>query len=184
MYLIAGLGNPGLKYVNTRHNVGFEMLDAIAAYYNAKVKKAKHKALVGECEIAGERVILAKPQTYMNLSGESIREISEYYKIPVRNIIIVYDEAALPVGTIRIRPKGSSAGHNGIKSIIYQLNSEDFIRVRVGISEKNKGDMVDFVLGKLSKEETKQLIEIAKQMPDIVKTIISSGVDKAMNMYN
>ncbi len=184
MYLIAGLGNPGLKYVNTRHNVGFEMLDAIAAYYGAKVKKVKHKALVGECEIAGERVILAKPQTYMNLSGESIREISEYYKIPVKNIIVVYDEAALPVGTLRIRPKGSSAGHNGIKSIIYQLNSEEFIRVRIGISHKDNGDMVDFVLGKLGKEEVKQLVEIAKKMPMIAETIISSGVEKAMNLYN
>ena len=184
MYLIAGLGNPGLKYVNTRHNVGFEMLDTIASYYNAKVKKVKHKALIGECEIAGEKVILAKPQTYMNLSGESIREIAEYYKIPSENIIIVYDEAALPIGTLRIRPKGSSAGHNGIKSIIYQLNTEDFIRIRVGISAKESGDMVDFVLGKLGKQETKQLIEIAKKMPDIVKTIISDGYEKAMNLYN
>ena len=184
MYLIAGLGNPGLKYVNTRHNVGFEMLDTIASYYNIKVKKVKYKALIGEGEIGGERVILAKPQTYMNLSGESVREIAEYYKIPSENIIIVYDEAALPVGKIRIRPKGSSAGHNGIKSIIYQLKTEDFIRIRVGISSAGEDDMVNFVLGKLSKDEVKQLVEIAKQMPDIVKTIITSGYEKAMNLYN
>ncbi|MDD4688432.1 MAG: aminoacyl-tRNA hydrolase [Eubacteriales bacterium] len=184
MYLIAGLGNPGLKYVNTRHNVGFEMLDAVAAYYDIKVKKVKHKALIGEGEIAGERVVLAKPQTYMNLSGESIREIAQYYKIPSENIIILYDEAALAVGKLRIRPNGSSAGHNGIKNIIYQLKTENFIRVRVGISAKENGDMVDFVLGKISKEETRQFVEIAKIMPDIVKTIISSGYEKAMNLYN
>ena len=131
MYLIAGLGNPGEKYVATRHNMGFSAIDYISQKNNIDVKKVKHKAIIGEGILGGEKVVLAKPQTFMNLSGESIREIADWYKIENDKIIILYDDISLPVGTIRIREKGSAGGHNGIKSIILNLNSDVFGRIKI-----------------------------------------------------
>lgn len=183
MFLIAGLGNPGKDYVDTRHNIGFEAVSALSSYYDIPLKKIKHKALIGEGKIGGERVILAQPQTFMNNSGESIREIVDYYKIPVENTVIIYDEAAIDVGRIRIRPQGSAGGHNGMKSIIYHLGSDKFVRIRFGIGSA-PGDMADFVLGRFSKEEIKIMIEAVKNIPDIVRLIIEGKTDEAMNKYN
>ena len=182
-YLIIGLGNPGKKYVDTRHNIGFEMLDVISMASGIKVTKAKFKALVGVGKMNGIDVVLAKPQTYMNLSGESVRDIAEYYKIPPEKIIIIYDDVSLDVGKIRIRPKGSAGGHNGIKNIIYHLKTDEFPRVRIGVGQPTY-ELVDYVLGKFSKPETSALTEIAKDMPLIIETILKSGTAAAMNRYN
>ena len=133
MYLIAGLGNPGTKFEMTRHNIGFHTIDYIADKTGIKVKKLKFKALFGEGEINGEKVLLVKPQTYMNLSGESLIDFVRFYKIPVSNVIVISDDIALPTGRIRIRQKGSAGGHNGLKSIIYMLGSDEFCRVRIGV---------------------------------------------------
>ena len=158
MYIIAGLGNPGRKYVGTRHNMGFEALDAVAAKYKIDIKKAKFNALYGEGTIEGEKVVLVKPQTFMNLSGEAIRQFKDWYKVDNSQIIIIYDDTSLPVGKMRIRPKGSAGGHNGIKSIIYQLNSDEFPRVKIGIGSPSNPDydLADYVLGKFTKEEVKE----------------------------
>lgn len=184
MYIVVGLGNPGRKYLNTRHNIGFEMVDVIAAKYKTKITRVKHKAITGECEIAGEKVMLVKPQTYMNLSGESVREIAEYYKVDPAHIIVIYDEAALTLGRLRIRTSGSAGGHNGIKNIIYQLQTEDFIRIRVGIGTDGDTPLIDYVLNPFSKQEVEILTKTAIAIPDIVETIIKSGPAAAMNQYN
>lgn len=184
-YLIAGLGNPGKKYIDTRHNVGFDMLDVIASANGIKVSKVKFKALIGVGKIKGRDVILAKPQTYMNLSGESIREIAQYYKIPPERIIIIYDDIALELGRIRIRKKGSAGGHNGMKNIIYHLKTEDFPRIRIGVgAPDSQEDIKNYVLDKFSKTDISVLTNVAKDMPAVVNTIIEHGMDTAMNKYN
>ena len=182
-FLIVGLGNPGKKYVNTRHNVGFEMVDVLASYANIKVNKVKCKALIGEGRIGGASVILAKPQTYMNLSGESVMELCNYFKIPFENIIVMYDDISLDVGKIRIRQKGSAGGHNGMKNIIYHIQSDEFPRVRFGIGAP-VGDLANYVLSNFSKDEIKVLIESSKNVPDIVESIINGDILMAMNKYN
>jgi len=186
MYIIAGLGNPGRKYVGTRHNMGFEAIDAVAAKYDISVKKAKFNALYGEGSIEGEKVVLVKPQTFMNLSGEAIREFREWYKAENTQIIIIYDDVSLPVGKMRIRPKGSAGGHNGIKSIIYQLNTDVFPRIKIGVGspENPEYDLADYVLGKFSKAEIKELTQVAIKTADAVGEIIKNGVEKAMSAFN
>ncbi len=183
-YLIVGLGNPDRKYVDTRHNVGFEMLDALASYNDIKVNKIKCRALIGEGKIAGNSVVLAKPQTYMNLSGESVRELCNYFKIDTKNVVVMYDDISLDVGKIRIRPKGSAGGHNGMKNIIYHLKSDDFPRVRFGIGGPGERDLADYVLSKFSKDEIALLTESAKAVPDIVERIVRGDLNSAMNRYN
>ena len=183
MYLIAGLGNPGEKYRNTRHNVGFVAVDYIAATLGVKVNKIKFRALIGETSVAGEKVILAKPSTYMNLSGESILAISEYYKIPAENIIIIYDDVSLPPGRLRIRPDGSDGGHNGIKSILYHLQTDAFPRIKIGLG-KNDIPLADYVLGTFSKQEGIAVTSCIKYTDKICETIIASGVGEAMNKFN
>ena len=154
MYIIAGLGNPGLRYANSRHNIGFIALDMLADKLGIEVKKAKHKALIGEGFYQGEKILLAKPQTYMNLSGESILDLRNWYKVKDSRIIIIYDDIDLDVGVVRIRPSGSAGTHNGMKSIIYQLNSQDFPRVRLGIGRPPEGwDLKDYVLSTFKDEE-------------------------------
>ena len=182
MYIIAGLGNPGRNYVGTRHNVGFEVLDAVAAKYDIQIKKLKFNAIYGEGTIGGEKVILVKPQTYMNLSGESIRDFKAWYKTDTTEIIVIYDDISLPVGKLRLRPKGSAGGHNGIKSIIYQLNSDIFPRIKVGVGkpENPDYDLADYVLGKFSSAEVKTLVESAIRAADAVEVIIRDGMEKAM----
>lgn len=186
MYIIAGLGNPGKKYVGTRHNMGFEAMDAVAAKYDIDIKKAKFNALYGEGMIEGEKVVLVKPQTFMNLSGESIREFKAWYKTENTEIIIIYDDVSLPVGKMRIRPKGSAGGHNGIKSIIYQLNTDVFPRIKIGVGspENPNYDLADYVLGKFSTNEIKELIPVAIKAADAVGEIIKNGVEKAMSLFN
>ena len=153
MFVIAGLGNPGKKYENTRHNMGFLTIDKLAEKNNIKVNKIKHKALVGDGIISGQRVLLVKPQTYMNLSGESLREIVSYYNINLENMLVIYDDFDLEAGTLRIRKKGSAGSHNGMKSIIAQLKSQEFPRIRVGIGKSGGLDWKDFVIGKMGKQE-------------------------------
>lgn len=186
MYIIAGLGNPGRKYVGTRHNMGFEAIDAVAAKYDIDIKKAKYNALYGEGFIEGEKVILVKPQTFMNLSGEAIREFKSMYKTEDSKIIIIYDDVSLPVGKMRIRPKGSAGGHNGIKSIIYQLNTDEFPRIKIGVGspENPDYDLADYVLGKFTKEEVKELIPMAVKTADAVGEIIKNGIQSAMSLFN
>lgn len=186
MYLIAGLGNPDKKYEATRHNIGFETIDLLAHKTGIRLNKIKHKAVTGDGIIGGEKVIIAKPQTYMNLSGESIRDIVNFYKIPVSNVIIVCDDINLETGRIRIRPKGSDGGHNGLKSIIYQLASDEFVRIRMGVgAPKNENyDLADYVLGKFSKEEIELLTPVAERVTEAVELIIQKGVTQAMNKFN
>ncbi len=186
MYLIAGLGNPEKKYEATRHNIGFETVDLLSHKLNIGITKLKHKALFGEGFIGGEKVIIAKPQTYMNLSGESIRDIAAFYKIPVENVIIICDDINLELGRIRIRPKGSDGGHNGLKSIIYQLADDNFVRIRMGVGAP-KGEhynLADYVLGKFSKEEIEILTDTANRVVEAVECIIKNDVSTAMNRYN
>ena len=186
MYIIAGLGNPGKKYVNSRHNVGFDTLDAVAAKYNIDVKKVKFNGIYGEGSIAGEKVVLVKPQTFMNLSGECIRDFKNWYKVDNEQIIIIYDDISLPLGKMRIRPKGSAGGHNGIKSIIYQTGSEVFPRIKIGVGspENPDYDLADYVLGHFSKAEIDVLVPVAVKAADAVAEIIKNGTEKAMSAYN
>ncbi len=184
MYLIAGLGNPGEKYFRTRHNVGFSAIDYISQKCGIDVKKIKHKALLGEGNIAGERVVLVKPQTFMNLSGESIGEIASWYKIPNENIIIIYDDISLELGGIRIREKGSAGGHNGIKSIILHLNSDVFGRIKIGVGGNGDRQLADYVLSKFSDEEAKIIFDSLEQTCLAVEEYIKNGAGLAMNKYN
>ena len=184
MYLIAGLGNPSKNYEGTRHNIGFTMIDAIGEKFGIDVTTKKHKALVGRGIIDGMRVILAKPQTYMNLSGESIREIADFYKIEPENIIIIYDDISLDVGRLRIRKKGSAGGHNGIKNIIAHLGTQEFPRIKVGIGNKPEGwDLADYVLSKYSKAEQEALKEASDDVIGAVRLMIMDDIDAAMNRY-
>jgi len=183
LYLIAGLGNPGREYEKTRHNVGFVAIDYLAQELGVKLTKLKFKSICGDAVIEGEKCLLIKPQTFMNLSGESVREAAEFFKIKPNNIIVLYDDVDLPVGHVRIRPKGSAGGHNGIKSIIYQLQSEDFTRVRFGVG-KAEHDMVNHVLGHFSEEDGLAVSDAVRKAPEIVRTIIKSGAAAAMNNFN
>lgn len=185
MYLIAGLGNPGKEYDMTRHNIGFEVVDYIADKYNIKVKKLKFKALYQKAEIEGSEVILMKPQTYMNLSGESIRDAAAFYKIPPEKIIIISDDINLDEGRIRVRKGGSAGGHNGLKSIIYQLASDGFVRIRVGVGEKKQGqDLADYVLSRFSKEQIPLLERAIINAAGAAAEVMAHGVESAMNKFN
>jgi len=185
MYLIAGLGNPSKTYEGTRHNVGFSMIDVIGSKFDIDVTTKKHKALVGRGVIDGMRVILAKPQTYMNLSGESIHEIADFYKIEPENIIIIYDDISLDVGQLRIRKKGSAGGHNGVKNIIAHLGTQEFPRIKVGIGNKPEGwDLADYVLSRYSKAEQEALEEAAEGVVGALKLMLADDIDGAMNRYN
>ncbi len=183
MKLIVGLGNPGKQYEMTRHNIGFMVISYLSRVYNIKVKKLQGKALTGDGQIAGEKVILAMPQTYMNLSGESVRELCAYYKIAPQDVIVIYDDKDIDVGKIRIRPKGSAGGHNGMKSIIYQLQSDEFPRIRVGIGHPT-GDLADYVLGHFSKDEQAEIEKAGKHAAQAVEMIITDSVERAMNSFN
>ena len=186
MFIIAGLGNPGLPYEGTRHNVGFDVIDAIADEYNISVDYRKNRALIGKGIIEGQKVILAKPQTYMNLSGESVREFIDYYKMdPETEMIVIYDDIDLEPGQIRIRKKGSAGGHNGIKNIIAQLGTQNFYRIKVGVGAKPKGwDLADYVLGRFSSKEREVVDAAIQDAADAVEMIIEKGIDAAMNHYN
>lgn len=185
MYIVVGLGNPGDKYKYTRHNVGFITLDYLASKHHIAVSKIKHKAVLGEGVIHGEKVVLVKPQTYMNLSGESVMEIANWYKVESCHLIVIYDDVDLPVGKVRIRPNGSSGSHNGMKSIIYLLNTDDFPRIRIGIGKQpDYMDLGDYVLGKFTDEEIPIFEETVKKASLAVEEIIKSGINTSMNKYN
>ena len=186
MYIIAGLGNPGKKYEGTRHNIGWQVVDELADKHRIRIMESRFKGLVGKGVIGGEKVLLLKPLTYMNLSGESIGEAVRFYKIDeTSRLIVVSDDISLDVGQLRMRKKGSAGGHNGLKNIISHLGSEEFMRIRIGVGDKPAGsDLVDYVLGSFSKEEKKILDETKRNAVLAIETIISDGIDKAMNLYN
>lgn len=185
MYIIVGLGNPTREYAGTRHNIGFDVITKIAEDNNIKLDFKKHKAICGKGYIEGEKVILAQPQTYMNLSGESVRELMDFYKISEEELIIIYDDISLDVGQLRIRTKGSAGGHNGIKSIINHLGGQDFPRIKVGVGDKPKGwDLADYVLGHFKGEEQDLIREAITKASNACNCIITNGINKAMNQYN
>ncbi len=185
MYIIAGLGNPSKQYENTRHNVGFLSVEALADQIGADFTERKFKAFCAKGMIGGQKVILVKPQTFMNNSGESLREVVDFYKVDPSEVIVVYDDISLDVGQLRVRAKGSAGGHNGMKSIIQHLGTQDFARVRVGIGNKPpKMDLADYVLGHFSRDEEKVIQDAAKEAALAVTVMIESGVDAAMNRFN
>lgn len=185
MIIIAGLGNPGDKYAGTRHNMGFGVIDELAERHRISMNSVKLKGLVGSGIIGGQKVLLVKPQTYMNCSGECVRPLADYYKVPVEDIIIIYDDISLDVGQIRVRGKGSAGGHNGMKSLIQHLGSSDFPRIRVGVGDKPaQMDLADYVLGRFPKEELEDVRLSLKTGADAVESMIENGVDATMNKYN
>ena len=186
MFIIVGLGNPSKEYEGTRHNAGFEVIDRIADKYNISVDTKKHRALIGKGIIGGQKVILAKPQTFMNLSGESVRSLLDYYKVDEeQEFIVIYDDISLYNGQIRIRAKGSAGGHNGIKNIIAHLGGQVFPRVKVGVGEKpSKYDLADYVLGHFSKEEQVLMDEGYAHAVHAVEMILEGDISAAMNEYN
>ena len=186
VYIIIGLGNPGKDYKNTRHNIGFDVIDVIADKANISVAEKKHKALVGKGVFAGQKVILAKPQTYMNLSGESVRSLLDYYKVDeTEELIVICDDISLPPGQIRIRKKGSAGGHNGLKNIIAHLGHDSFHRIKMGVGEKPKGyDLADYVLGHFDKVDRVIMDDAALNAMSAIEMIMTEGADAAMNHYN
>lgn len=186
MFIIVGLGNPTLRYEGTRHNVGFDVIDLLADKYNISVDVRKSRAYIGKGIIEGQKVILAKPQTYMNLSGESVRSLADYYKIDEESeLIVLYDDVSLDVGQLRIRKKGSAGGHNGIKNIILHLGTDVFMRVKIGVGEKPKSyDLADYVLGHFSRAERELMEEGYEKCVRAVGMMINGEADAAMNEYN
>lgn len=185
MILIVGLGNPGKEYAGTRHNIGFGVITRISDKYNISLNSKEHKAVCGKGFIGGEKVILAQPQTFMNLSGESVRSIADYYKIEPEDIVVAYDDIDLEVGQLRVRRKGSAGGHNGIKNIIQHLGTNEFPRVKVGVGAKpNGGDLVKHVLGRFSKDDEKVMGDVLDLAVEAIEEIVAEGVDSAMNRYN
>ena len=184
MYIIAGLGNPGKKYEQTRHNMVFLAVDFLAEKYDIKVNKIRFRALTGEGRIAGQKVLLLKPQTYMNLSGESVRLALEYYKVSPQELIVIYDDIDIQAGMIRIRKKGSAGTHNGMRNILYHIRTEDFPRIRVGIGSGRKEDMINYVTGSVPKDEITLLKEAADKAACGAACIVEKGIEKAMNEYN
>ena len=185
-YLIVGLGNPGVTYENTRHNAGFMAVDELLSDLNLSLNKHKFESVYGDTVISGKRVIIAKPQTFMNNSGKAVSAISAFYKIPADRIIVIFDDISLPVGNIRIRRKGSAGGHNGIKDIIELMGTEDIMRIKVGVGERPNRDydLKDWVLGKLSESDAENMKTACKNAAAAVKEIITSGIDSAMNKYS
>ena len=186
MYIIVGLGNPGREYQNTRHNIGFDVIDTLADRNHIVMGEKKHKAVIGKGFVAGQKAVLVKPQTYMNLSGESVRDVIDFYKIDEKEeLIVVSDDISLDVGQIRIRKKGSAGGHNGLKNIIQHLGHDEFQRVKMGVGEKPQGrDLADYVLGHFSKEERSIMDESSGRAAEAIEVMITEGPDKAMNLFN
>ncbi len=186
MYIIAGLGNPGREYAHTRHNVGYDTLDILADKHNISIDNDKFRALIGKGIIEGEKVILIKPLTYMNLSGESLRLAADYFRIDIETeLIVVYDDIYLSPGNIRVRKRGSAGGHNGMKNIISQLGTEDFARVRIGVGEKPKGyELKDYVLSHFSDEEREEIQTGLIRAANAVEKILTGDIDAAMTEFN
>ncbi|MGN1132581.1 MAG: aminoacyl-tRNA hydrolase [Ruminococcus sp.] len=185
-YMVVGLGNPDKKYENTRHNTGFICLDRVAEKFGANVNRIKFKSLVGECTISGKKVLLMKPQTYMNNSGQAVVEAMNFYKIPAENVVLIFDDISLDVGKMRIRRKGSDGGQNGVKNIIYLSGKDTFPRIKVGIGKKPHPDydLAKWVLSKFSSDEIKLIDQMADNCCEALPYILDGNVDKAMNMFN
>ena len=185
MYLRAGLGNPGKEYEKTRHNAGFGAIDALAEKLGISVEEKKYKGLFGKGRIGAEPVILLKPQTYMNLSGESVRAAADFYKIGPEHMIVIYDDIDLEVGRLRLRAKGSAGGHNGIKNIIAHMGTQEFPRVRIGVGAKpDRMDLADYVLGRFSQVEQSQMEDGYKEAAEAAAAIVEEGIEAAMNRFN
>ena len=184
-WLLVCLGNPGPKYEHTRHNMGFLAADLLAEREHIKINRIRFKAVTAELTFGGQRVLVMKPQTYMNLSGEAVREAVRFYKIPADHVLVIYDDVSLPVGKIRVRPSGSAGGHNGIKNIIAHLGTQDFPRIKIGTGAPGEGgDMIDWVIGVPSQAERKVLVESFRRAIDAAECIIEHGCQKAMNDFN
>ncbi len=185
-WLVVGLGNPGEKYRNTRHNMGFLAADLLAEQAGVRVDRIKYKSVTAQLELGGARCLLMKPQTFMNLSGEAVGEAARFYKIPPERVLVFYDDVSLPAGKIRVRPSGSAGGHNGIKSIISHLGSQDFPRVKIGVGRPAGGgdEMIDWVIGVPPLDERKVLLEAAKRAVEAAECVIAQGCDKAQNRFN
>lgn len=185
MYLIIGLGNPEEEYARTRHNMGFDTINKISEKYNIKVNKSKFNSLYGTGTIEGEKVILLKPQTYMNLSGEAVRDFMNFYKLSSEDIIVIYDDLDIEPGIIKIRKKGGPGTHNGMKSVVHELQTEDFSRIRIGIGNPEyKNDLLNFILTRIPEEEYKILEKAQENAVSAVEEIIKNGIDTSMNKYN
>lgn len=185
-YMIVGLGNPGKQYENTRHNAGFICIDMLADKYSVKINKLKFKSLMGEGRVEGKRCLFLKPQTFMNLSGEAVRDAAEFYKIPPERIIVIFDDISLDPGKLRIRRKGSDGGHNGMKNIIYHLKSDMFPRIKVGVGAKPNPeyDLADWVLSRFTKKEADEIKKAAENTVGAVEIMVTGDIDKAMSRYN
>lgn len=185
MYLIVGLGNPEPEYNKTRHNMGFDVINKLAKKYNINLNKNNFNAIYQNAIIEGEKVILVKPQTYMNSSGESVKQFVDFYKIPIENVLVIYDDMDTEIEKIRIRSKGGPGSHNGMKSLIEKLNSEEFPRIRVGIGRpKNEFDRIDYVIGHINEDEYKSLEIGQNKAVDAISYFIKNGIDNTMNKYN
>ena len=184
MYVIAGLGNPGKEYANTRHNMGFQVIDRISEKTGIPVKKIRSRALTGEGRIQGKRVMLVKPQTYMNNSGESLGEILRYFHVEPENLIVIYDDLDLDTGTVRIRMKGGAGSHNGMKSVVSHVGSTGFPRIRIGIGGARSDEWKDFVLSDVSRKDAELLSDALDRAAEAALTILTDGIDIAMNRYN
>lgn len=184
MYIIAGLGNPGREYAKTRHNVGFDVVECLADKHSAAMNKLKFHSVYGEISVNGEKTLLVKPLTYMNNSGIAIREIMSFYKVPTDHLIVIYDDIDIPLGTLRIRPSGSSGTHNGMKSIIYHLQNDKFPRIRIGMGRNPDMDLADYVLQHFSKEERDIVAPIIESAAEAVEELVKNGVNSAMQKYN
>ncbi len=185
-WLLVGLGNPGLQYERSRHNVGFRAIDLVCKDLGCRADRLRSKALTGFCELEGERVLLVKPVTYMNLSGQAVRALADYYKIPQNHILVIFDDISLPVGKLRVRPNGSAGGHNGIKSLIAELGGQDFPRIKVGVGAKPHPDydLADWVLSSFSAQEEALLGPAIERAVEAARCIIAQGVPTAMNRFN
>ena len=184
-YIVVGLGNPDRKYENTRHNAGFITVDTLADKMDIRLDRIKYKSLCNTCTIADKKVLLMKPSTYMNNSGQAVVEAMNFFKVPSENVIVIFDDISLDVGKMRIRRKGSDGGHNGMKNIIYLSGSDQFPRIKMGVGNKpEKWDLADWVLSNFTESEKKLLDETAQKACDAVEKIISGNIDKAMNLYN
>lgn len=185
MFVLAGLGNPGREYDRTRHNAGFAAIDYLAALYRIPLGKEKFRAVLGDGIIQGEKVILMKPQTYMNNSGEAVRAVLDFYKLEPQKLIVIYDDIDLNVGALRIRTRGSAGTHNGMRSILYHLGTEDFPRIRIGIGKPDpRYDLADYVLGRMNPDEEKALGQAIEKVAEAVSVIMVSGIETAMGRFN
>lgn len=182
--LVVGLGNPGPEYARTRHNTGWLVLEELARRLSASSPRRAHRAEISEATVAGRKVLLARPQTYMNLSGESVRATMRYYKLGIEDLVVIYDDLDLAFGRIRLRPDGGAGGHNGVKSIISSLGTQDFARVRVGIGRPSRGDPMRYVLGRWTPEEWESLGAVLSLAADATLCVLESGLLTAMNEYN